>query len=165
METINIRDCFPILSGSEGVILSKRGDICVGWEVTLPPSFRLNEEKYDAVIASMAGAIGLLPDYTVVHKQDIFMRKKYTAEKATGFLEEAYERHFDGRDYLDHKCLLWLCFSNKKHVQPICCPRVPWELLCRRPHNLKRWPVWRCDALPMMISSEWKGAREFCRIT
>ena len=45
METINIRDCFPILSGSEGVILSKRGDICVGWEVTLPPSFRLNEEK------------------------------------------------------------------------------------------------------------------------
>ena len=117
METINIRDCFPILSGSEGVILSKRGDICVGWEVTLPPSFRLNEEKYDAVIASMAGAIGLLPDYTVVHKQDIFMRKKYTAEKATGFLEESYERHFDGREYLDHKCLLWLCFSNKKHVR------------------------------------------------
>ena len=117
METINIRDCFPILSGSEGVILSKRGDICVGWEVTLPPSFRLNEEKYDAVIASMAGAVGLLPDYTVMHKQDIFMRKKYTAEKATGFLEEAYERHFDGREYLDHKCLLWLCFSNKKHVR------------------------------------------------
>ncbi|MBQ7709086.1 MAG: TraG family conjugative transposon ATPase, partial [Bacteroidales bacterium] len=117
METINIRDCFPILSGSEGVILSKRGDICVGWEVTLPPSFRLNEEKYDSVIASMAGAIGLLPDYTVVHKQDIFMRKKYTAEKATGFLEEAYERHFDGREYLDHKCLLWLCFSNKKHIR------------------------------------------------
>ena len=117
MESINIRDCFPILSGSEGVILSKRGDICVGWEVELPPAFRCNEEKYDGVITALAGAIGLLPDYSVVHKQDIFMKKKYGAEKASGFLEDAYERHFDGREYLDHRCLLWLCFSNKKHVR------------------------------------------------
>ena len=117
METINIRECFPVLTGSEGVILSKRGDVCVGWVVTLPPAFRCNEEKYDGIITALAGAIGLLPDYTVVHKQDIFMRKKYSAQKATGFLEEAYERHFDGREYLDHKCLLWLCFSNKKHVR------------------------------------------------
>jgi len=117
METINIRECFPVLTGSEGVILSKRGDVCVGWEVTLPPAFRCNEERYDGIITALAGAIGLLPDYTVVHKQDIFMRKKYSAQKATGFLEEAYERHFDGREYLDHKCLLWLCFSNKKHVR------------------------------------------------
>ena len=105
------------MNGGEGVILSKRGDICVGWEVQLPPAFRCNEEKYDAIINALAGAIGLLPDYTVVHKQDIFMRKRYAAEPARSFLEEAYERHFDGREYLDHKCLLWLCFSNKKLVR------------------------------------------------
>ena len=117
MEKIDIRDCFPVLNGGEGVILSKRGDICVGWEVQLPPAFRCNEQQYDGVIRALAGAIGLLPDYTVVHKQDIFMRKQYTTEHARGFLEEAYERHFDGREYLDHKCLLWLCFSNKKLVR------------------------------------------------
>ncbi len=99
------------------MILSKRGDVCVGWEVQLPPAFRCNEEKYDGVILALAGAIGMLPDYTVVHKQDIFMKKRYKAEKASGFLEEAYERHFDGREYLDHKCLLWLCFSTKKRVR------------------------------------------------
>ena len=99
------------------MILSKRGDVCVGWEVQLPPAFRCNEEKYDGVIHALAGAIGMLPDYTVVHKQDIFMKKRYKAEKASGFLEEAYERHFDGREYLDHKCLLWLCFSTKKRVR------------------------------------------------
>ena len=132
MESINIRDCFPVMNAGDGLIMSKRGDICVGWEVTLPPAFRCNEARYDGVIAALSGAIGMLPDYTIVHKQDIFMRKRYEAERCPvkpgmtgikpgmtkpGFLEEAYERHFDGREYLDHRCLLWLCFSTRKHVR------------------------------------------------
>ncbi len=117
MEQIDIRDNFPVMNGGDGVILSKRGDICVGWEVQLPPAFRCNEEKFDSLIASMAGAIALLPDYTIVHKQDIFMRKHYAAAPAKGFLEKAYEEHFDGREYMDHRCLLWLSFSSKKNVR------------------------------------------------
>ena len=117
MEQVDIRDNFPVMNGGDGVILSKRGDICVGWEVQLPPAFRCNEEKYDSLIASMAGAIALLPDYTIVHKQDIFMRKHYAAAPAKGFLEKAYEEHFDGREYMDHRCVLWLSFSSKKNVR------------------------------------------------
>ena len=117
MEKIDIRANFPVINGGDGIILSKRGDICVGWELTLPPAFRCNEEKYDSLLAAFRGAITLLPDYTVIHKQDIFMRKQYRAEPASGFLQEAYERHFDGREYLDHKCRLWLCFSSKKNVR------------------------------------------------
>lgn len=117
MEQIDIRDNFPVMNGGDGVILSKRGDICVGWEVQLPPAFRCNEEKFDSLIASMAGAIALLPDYTIVHKQDIFMRKHYAAAPAKGFLEKAYEEHFDDREYMDHRCLLWLSFSSKKNVR------------------------------------------------
>ena len=89
MEQIDIRDNFPVMNGGDGVILSKRGDICVGWEV----------------------------DYTIVHKQDIFMRKHYAAAPAKGFLEKAYEEHFDDREYMDHRCLLWLSFSSKKNVR------------------------------------------------
>ena len=129
MEKIDIRANFPVMNGGDGVILSKRGDICVGWELMLPPAFRCNEEKYDSVVASLRGAITLLPDYTVVHKQDVFMRKRYEAERCPirsgmtkggpgmTFLQEAYERHFDGREYLDHKCRLWLCFSTRKNVR------------------------------------------------
>ncbi len=117
MEQIDIRDNFPVMNGGDGVILSKRGDICMGWEVQLPPAFRCNEEKYDSLIASLGGAIQLLPDYTIVHKQDVFMRKRYAAERASGFLEKAYEEHFDGREYLDHRCFLWLSFSSKKNVR------------------------------------------------
>ena len=117
METIDIRDNFPVMNGGDGIILSKRGDICVGWEVLLPPAFRCNEEKYDSLIASLGGAIALLPDYTIIHKQDVFMRKRYSSERVSGFLEKAYEEHFDGREYLDHRCFLWLSFSSKKNVR------------------------------------------------
>lgn len=117
MEAIDIRDNFPVLNGGDGVILSKRGDICVGWEVQLPPAFRCNEAGYDSLVGTLAGAIALLPDYTIVHKQDIFMRNHYDAAPAKGFLEDAYERHFNGREYLDHRCLLWLSFSSKKNVR------------------------------------------------
>ena len=122
MEKIDIRANFPVLNGGDGIIMSKRGDICVGWELSLPAAFRCNEEKYDSLLATFRGAITLLPDYTVVHKQDVFMTKRYEAERCPvkpgmTFLEEAYERHFDGREYLDHQCRLWLCFSSRKHVR------------------------------------------------
>jgi len=117
MEQIDIRDNFPVMNGGDGIILSKRGDICMGWEVLLPPAFRCNEEKYDSLIASLGGAIALLPDYTIIHKQDVFMRKRYSSERVSGFLEEAYEEHFDGREFLDHRCFLWLSFSSKKNVR------------------------------------------------
>ena len=112
-----MRGCFPVMNGGDGVILSKRGDVCYGWEVELPPAFRCNEERYDAIVQALFSAVTLLPDYTVVHKQDVYMKKKYVAEKSDGLLQEAYERHFDGREYLDHRCRLFLIFSSKKNVR------------------------------------------------
>ena len=53
MEKIDIRTNFPVLNGGDGIILSKRGDICIGWELTLPPAFRCNEEKYDCLVTSL----------------------------------------------------------------------------------------------------------------
>ena len=117
MEKIDIRDCFPVMNGGDGVILSKRGDICAGWEMSLPPAFRCNEEKYDSIISTLNSAISLLPDYSIVHKQDIYMKKRYSSEMVEGLLNEAYERHFDGREYLDHRCRLFLTFSNKNNVK------------------------------------------------
>ena len=112
-----MRGCFPVMNGGDGVILSKRGDVCYGWEVLLPPAFRCNEERYDAIVQALHSAITLLPDYAIVHKQDVYMKKKYVAEKSAGFLQEAYEMHFDGREYLDHRCRLFLTFSSKKNVR------------------------------------------------
>ena len=118
MEKIDIRDCFPVMDGGDGVIMSRRGDICVGWELGLPPAFRCNEERYDSIVKSLGAAISLLPDYAIVHKQDVFMKKRYVPDTdGTGFLDEAYERHFSGREYIDHSCRVFLIFSSKKNVR------------------------------------------------
>ena len=117
MEKIDVRECFPVMNGGDGVILSKRGDVCYGWEVVLPPAFRCNEERYDAIIQALYSAITLLPDYTIVHKQDVYMKKRYVAEDSKGLLQEAYERHFDGREYLDHRCRVFVTFSSRRNVR------------------------------------------------
>ena len=112
-----MRGCFPVMNGGDGVILSKRGDVCYGWEVVLPPTFRCNEEKYDVIIQALYSAITLLPDYTIVHKQDVYMKKKYVSEASNGLLQEAYERHFDGREFLDHICRIFVTFSSRRNVR------------------------------------------------
>ena len=117
MEKIDVRGCFPVMNGGDGVILSKRGDVCYGWEVVLPPAFRCNEERYDAIIQALYSAVTLLPDYTIVHKQDVYMKKRYVAEDSKGLLQEAYERHFDGREYLDHRCRVFVTFSSRRNVR------------------------------------------------
>ena len=117
MEKIDVRECFPVMNGGDGVILSKRGDVCYGWEVVLPPAFRCNEERYDAIIQALYSAITLMPDYTIVHKQDVYMKKRYVAEDSKGLLQEAYERHFDGREYLDHRCRVFVTFSSRRNVR------------------------------------------------
>jgi len=116
MENIELRKCFPVMNGGDGVILSKRGDITVGWELELPPAFRCNEEKYDSLVATLRSAVTLLPDWSIVHKQDVFMRKRYSKEEQCDFLSQSYERHFDGRSYLDHRCRIFVTFSNKKAI-------------------------------------------------
>ena len=117
MEKIDVRGCFPVMNGGDGVILSKRGDVCYGWEVVLPPTFRCNEEKYDVIIQALYSAVTLLPDYTIVHKQDVYMKKRYVAEDSKGLLQEAYERHFDGREFLDHICRIFVTFSSRRNVR------------------------------------------------
>ena len=105
------------MNGGDGIILSKRGDISVGWDMILPPSFRCSEEKYDSIIHTLNSAIALLPDYCIVHKQDIYMKNRYSAERVKGLLNEAYECYFDGKEYLDHKCRIFITLSNKNNVK------------------------------------------------
>ncbi|MCQ2147534.1 MAG: TraG family conjugative transposon ATPase, partial [Bacteroidales bacterium] len=117
MEEIGMREVYPHFPIVDGVIESRRGDICFGWEVQLPPAFRCNPDAYDAMVKSIASAIALLPDYSIVHKQDIFMYKTYEQGLTSQeYLQGAYERHFAGRRYLDHTCRLYLTFANKGNI-------------------------------------------------
>lgn len=106
-------ETFPLLTVKDGVIVSKRGDITVGWRMTLPPAFSLSEESYSALVGRMKSAIESLPPWMVVHRQDMYLRRKVKTTGGGRFLESRYRSLFDGREHLEHTQHLFLTLSSK----------------------------------------------------
>ena len=134
---------FPLLAVEQGCIISKDGDITVAYEVTLPEIFTVTSQEYEAVHAAWCKAIKVLPDYSVVHKQDWFVKENYAPELTNeagaeasslgyalqggsgrsqlqksdmSFLSRSYERHFNERPYLHHQCYLFLTKTTKERM-------------------------------------------------
>ena len=58
----------------------------------------------------------MLPDYSVVHKQDWFIKERYKPELQKDdmrFLSRSFARHFNERPYLKHTCYLYLTKTTK----------------------------------------------------
>ena len=107
----------PIESPDDDCVMSRRGDITFAWRVYLPVAYTVNEAGYDSIISSFMQAYKLLPPYCVVHKQDIFKFDTYTPELTGNFLDDSYERHFDGRKYLNGYSYIFLTFSSKSVIE------------------------------------------------
>ena len=104
---------FPLAGVDGGYILSKRGDVTAGWELTLPEAFSAGRDGYDASLRSMASAIRALPDWSIVHRQDIYLDRAYRAEGREAFLDRAYDRHFEGRRYLEGRHFLYFTLCSR----------------------------------------------------
>jgi len=109
-------DIFPLMGMKNGTIISRHGDVTLGWEITLPDVFSLTEGDYDEIVSSLASAIKILPAWTMVHRQDVYMFDTYKADSKGSFLSECYENHFDGRRFLKHRQYLFLTMSSKASV-------------------------------------------------
>ncbi len=71
---------FPLLAVEQGCIISKDADITVAFEVELPELYTVTGAEYEAIHGCWCKAIKVLPDFSVVHKQDWFIKEKYTPE-------------------------------------------------------------------------------------
>ena len=108
---------FPLLSVEHGCIVSKDADITVGFRVELPELYTVTSAEYEAIHATWVKAMKVLPDYCIVHKQDIFIRETYkpdTDREDISFLSRSFERHFNERPYLNHYCYLSLTKTTKE---------------------------------------------------
>ena len=108
---------FPLLSVEHGCIVSKDADITVGFRVELPELYTVTSAEYEAIHATWVKAMKVLPDYCIVHKQDIFIRETYkpdTDREDMSFLSRSFERHFNERPYLNHYCYLSLTKTTKE---------------------------------------------------
>lgn len=108
-ETLERR--FPLLSVENGCIVSKDADLTVAFEVELPELYTVTADEYEAMHSSWIKAVKVLPEHSVVCKQDWFVKETYRPKTDDGeqsFLTRSYELHFNERPYLNHKCYLFL---------------------------------------------------------
>ena len=111
---------FPILAIEDKCVLSKEADITIGFEIALPELFTISAEDYDNLHSVWHKAIKVLPDFCVIHKQDWFVKENYNPEiqkEELSFLTRSYERHFNERPFLNHKCYLFLTQTTAKRMR------------------------------------------------
>src|SRR5580698_10332523 len=104
-------DILPILDVEHDCILSKLGDITIGFEIILPEIFTLSNEDYESFHQSWVKAIKILPKHSIFHKQDWFIDSKYDADFAkadTSFLTRSSELFFYERPFLSHHSYLYI---------------------------------------------------------
>src|SRR5260221_1349420 len=106
-----LQDVMPIYRVEQNAILSRRGDVTVAYQVTLPEIFTLGLNDYEALHQAWLKAIRLLPVHTILHKQDYFLESRYKADfskENQTFLARSSERFFNERPYLDHTAYIYL---------------------------------------------------------
>ena len=116
LKATTIENKLPLLAVENGCIVSKDADLTVAFEVTLPELYTVTSQEYDAIHGCWCKAIKVLPDYSIVHKQDWFIRETYKPELGNGmtFLSRSFERHFNERPFLKHLCYLYLTKTTKE---------------------------------------------------
>ena len=130
LKTSTLESKFPLLRVENHCIISKFADITAAYRVTLPELFTLTGEEYEALHGAWLKALKVLPDYTVVHKQDFFIEERYEAPEdgsERSFLARSYERHINERPYLRHSCYLFVTKTTPERMRQTSASSV----LCR----------------------------------
>lgn len=107
---------FPILAVEHDCIISKDADITVAYSVELPEIFTVSADEYQVMHTAWHKAVKVLPNYSIVHKQDWFIKENYkpdTQKDELSFLSRSFERHFNERPFLNHTCYLFLTKTSK----------------------------------------------------
>ena len=109
-----------MLAVENNCILSKDADITACFEVRLPELFTVASAEYEAIHSAWHKAIKTLPDFTIIHKQDWYIKESYAPDLAIedqSFLAKSYQRHFNERPFLNHYCYLFLTKTTKERMR------------------------------------------------
>ncbi|WP_317174081.1 TraG family conjugative transposon ATPase [Dysgonomonas sp. GY617] len=120
LKAATIESKFPLLSVEHDCIISKDADITIAYRVDLPELFTVTNTEYEAIHSAWTKAIKVLPDYSIIHKQDWFVKENYkpaTDKENMSFLSRSFERHFNERPFLNHTCFLFLTKTTKDRMR------------------------------------------------
>tara|TARA_R110000744_G_scaffold56588_1_gene119356 strand:- start:28673 stop:31075 length:2403 start_codon:yes stop_codon:yes gene_type:complete len=126
MNKINLSAYWPIADIQDNIIFANNGNVVLCYEGNLPEIYSLSEKDFEDMHGAWFQALKSLPVGTVVHKQDIYLKKSYSSEELPNktFLEKSTHDHFKGREYMEHRCYLFFiltknrALNNPKYVNP-----------------------------------------------
>ena len=126
MNKINLTSHYPIVDIQENVVFANNGNVVICFKGMLPEIYSLSEKDFEDMHSAWFQAIKSLPTGCVVHKQDIYLKQKYTSSQLPNntFLEKATHEHFKGREFMEHQSYLFFiltknnALNNKKFVNP-----------------------------------------------
>jgi len=130
MKAATLESKFPLLAVEHDCIISKDADVTVAFRVELPELFTVTSSEYEAIHSAWTKAIKVLPNYSIVHKQDWFIEESYIPDiqkDDLSFLNRSFERHFNERPYLNHACFLFLTKTTKERSRQ----QSSFNTLCR----------------------------------
>ena len=118
--TVNAEKIFPLAGVFNDVVVSRRGALTLGWELTMPVMYSSDEDDYDEIVESLSSAIKVLPTWSVIHRQDVYRYVDYVPQgdgTSTGhILEDSFRNHFRGRRYLVHNCYLFISVAPRLSI-------------------------------------------------
>lgn len=115
MKVKPIHTSLPVLGFNGDVLISNNLDMGFGLRLFLPELLSCSKDKLYMLHDTFQRVINLLPENTLVHKQDFFFVQEYDSKekdrRSTG-LSQNYLQHFTGRKYLKHECYLYVSLLN-----------------------------------------------------
>lgn len=159
MSKINLSSTPPIADTHGNMVFAASGNVVLAFETVLPEIYSLSENDFEEIHSGWFQSLKSLPTGTVVHKQDVYLKRNYSAEKLPNhtFLEKATHSYFKGREHLEHRSYLFFIhtknksFNHPKYVNPFkkVSRNVPGDL----DDNLKRFQNSVNDAVSFLNNS------------
>ncbi|WP_372932093.1 TraG family conjugative transposon ATPase [Mariniphaga sediminis] len=118
MKVKPIEKSLPLLGFNGNTIVSNNLDMGFGLRLELPELLSNSTEQLYRLHDTFQRAVNLLPENTLMHKQDFFSVEHFEGSNKTSkkryrdSLNRYYMQHFNGRSYLKQECYLYISLLN-----------------------------------------------------
>ncbi len=118
MKVKPIEKSLPLLGFNGNTVVSNNLDMGFGLRLELPELLSNSTEQLYWLHDTFQRAVNLLPENTLLHKQDFFSVEHFEGSNKTSkkryrdSLNRYYMQHFNGRSYLKQECYLYISLLN-----------------------------------------------------
>jgi len=113
---VNFEKINPIHCFDGNIMLTELGDISFCFKITLPELNTLSVSKYNNLHTALTQMLLILPENTLIHRQDIFLEKTFESEqifdKTNDYFDDSLLNHFDKRKYREQSSYLYITFLD-----------------------------------------------------